>query len=145
MVVGCLVLNHRDELMLCRRAIEPRLGFWNLPCGFLENDETVESGALREVLEETGAAVELGPLQSVYSLPHAQQVYLIFLARLAEGQPFAEQTSESEEVRFFAAEDIPWEEIAFSSNSFAIQHWLQHREQPELAPLALGHFRKHKN
>ena len=77
MVVGAIAL-WEGKILLARRDIEPRKGFWNLPCGFLELNETVEEGAKREVLEETGALINLGPLQSVYNLPKAQQVYLIF-------------------------------------------------------------------
>lgn len=110
--------------MLARRGIEPRLGFWNLPCGFLENEETVEQGAKREVYEETGATVELGNLHTVYNLPHANQVYLIFKADMVSDK--YELTTESTEIRFFAPEEIPWDEIAFSSNAFAIKKYLEY-------------------
>lgn len=141
MVVGCLIeKDHR--IMLCRRGIEPRKGYWNLPCGYLENDETIQQGALREVYEETGASVKLGPLHVVYNLPHANQVYLIFLAEM-EGEHF-HLTPESTEIEFFAPEDIPWQEIAFSSNSFAIKEFLQHRESGEGHQLAIGSYFKEK-
>lgn len=123
MVVGCLI-DKDGKIMLARRGIEPRLGFWNLPCGFLENEETVEQGAKREVYEETGATVELGNLHTVYNLPHANQVYLIFKADMV-GDKY-ELTTESTEIRFFAPEEIPWDEIAFSSNAFAIKKYIEH-------------------
>ncbi|WP_417608875.1 NUDIX hydrolase [Owenweeksia hongkongensis] len=123
MVVGCLI-DKDGKIMLARRGIEPRLGFWNLPCGFLENEETVEQGAKREVYEETGATVELGNLHTVYNLPHANQVYLIFTADMV-GDKY-ELTTESTEIRFFAPEEIPWDEIAFSSNAFAIKKYIEH-------------------
>ncbi len=123
MVVGCLI-DKDGKIMLARRGIEPRLGFWNLPCGFLENEETVEQGAKREVYEETGATVELGNLHTVYNLPHANQVYLIFKADMV-GDKY-ELTTESTEIRFFASEEIPWDEIAFSSNAFAIKKYIEH-------------------
>src|SRR5690606_5682449 len=72
MVVGCLI-DKDGKIMLARRGMEPRLGFWNLPCGFLENEEPVQQGAKREVYEETGATVKLGNLRTVYNLPHANQ------------------------------------------------------------------------
>lgn len=125
MVVGCLIVDE-GKVLLARRGIEPRQGFWNLPCGYLENQETVQQGAKREVYEETGASVELGHLHTVYNLPHANQVYLIFTATMRDD--YFHTTPESTEIAFFAPEDIPWEEIAFSSNSFAIRRWL---ESPE--------------
>lgn len=123
MVVGCLIENQHGEVMLCRRGIEPRKGYWNLPCGYMENNETIEQGALREVLEETGAEVDLGALYVVYSLPHANQVYLIFHAQMPARATY-HLTFESTEIQFFALSKIPWNEIAFSSNTFALRHHL---------------------
>lgn len=122
LVVGCLIVD-QGKILLARRGIEPRKGFWNLPCGYLENQETVQQGALREVYEETGATVKLEHLHTVYNLPHANQVYLIFLARMVDD--YYHTTPESTEISFFAFENIPWEEIAFSSNSFAIKRFLE--------------------
>lgn len=122
MVVGCLVL-HNDKILLAKRGIEPRKDFWNLPCGFLENDETVEEGALREVKEETGLDVELGELFVVYSLTKSNQIYLIFLAQ-ARNTNFS-LNEESIEIKFFAKEEIPWDDIAFSSNTFALEKFLE--------------------
>ena len=137
-IVGCIIENEAREIMLCRRGIEPRQGFWNLPCGFLENDEKVEEGALREVKEETGATVKLGDLHIVYNLPKAQQVYLIFRAKMIDNH--FELTPESTEISFFSAKDIPWNEIAFSSNSFAIRHLFALRETPNLNSLSIGSY-----
>jgi len=138
MVVGCIIENDKGEIMLCRRGIEPRKDYWNLPCGYLENNETVEAGALREVYEETGAEVILEGLHTVYSLPHAQQVYLIFKARLAPNAHW-HLTPESTEIVFFGLQDIPWAEIAFSSNTFAIERFRENLQAPRPAPVALGH------
>lgn len=123
MVVGCLI-EYKGKLLLARRAIEPRKGYWNLPCGYLENEETIQQGAVREVYEETGASVDLGNLHTVYNLPHANQVYLIFKARM-QGDHF-QTTFESSEVALFDPQDIPWDEIAFSSNSFALKKYLEY-------------------
>lgn len=123
MVVGCLIVRD-GKILLARRGIEPRLGYWNLPCGFLENEETIQQGAKREVYEETGATVELKNLHTVYNLPHANQVYLIFKASMVGDD--LHTTLESTEIDFFAEDEIPWEEIAFSSNSFAIKKYLDH-------------------
>ncbi|HAD98191.1 MAG TPA: ADP-ribose pyrophosphatase [Cryomorphaceae bacterium] len=140
MVVGCLIVND-GRIMLARRGIEPRKGYWNLPCGFLENEETVQQGAKREVFEETGASVELGPLHTVYNLPHANQVYLIFLATMTD--PHYHLTDESTEIGFFAPDEIPWDEIAFSSNAFALKKYLENGEgKPH--PTYLGSYFKDK-
>jgi ADP-ribose pyrophosphatase YjhB (NUDIX family) len=139
MVVGCLV-EKEGKILLARRGIEPRKGFWNLPCGFLENEETIEQGAVREVLEETGVQLELGGLHTVYNLPHANQVYLIFKAKML-GDHF-ELTPESTEIAFFSEEEVPWREIAFSSNTFALKHYFR---EPASAEVHLGTFRKNKH
>ncbi len=118
MVVGCII-ESEGKIMLAKRGIEPRRGFWNLPCGFLENKETIQQGARREVFEETGARVELENLHAVYNLPHANQVYLIFKAVMLSDE--FHLTPESTEIRFFAENEIPWDDIAFSSNAFAIR------------------------
>ena len=118
MIVGCLIV--RDEkVMLCRRGIEPRKGLWNLPSGFLENGETVQEGAIRETLEETEADVKLIRLHSVFNIPVAQQVYLHFLAKM-KGPHYA-VTPESTEIAFFAEDEIPWDDLAFSSTRYAIE------------------------
>tara|TARA_R110000868_G_scaffold70648_2_gene207412 strand:+ start:85 stop:624 length:540 start_codon:yes stop_codon:yes gene_type:complete len=138
MIVGCIIENDDQEIMLCRRGIEPRLGFWNLPCGFLENDEKIEDGALREVKEETGAEVKLEGLHIVYNLPKAQQVYLIFKAKMQSD--YIHLTPESTEISFFSLKEIPWEELAFSSNAFAIKHLIDLKENPKLNSLSIGSF-----
>jgi ADP-ribose pyrophosphatase YjhB (NUDIX family) len=142
MVVGCII-EKDNGIMLCRRGIEPRKGLWNLPCGFLENEETVQQGAKREVFEETGATVHLHNLHVVYNLPHANQVYLIFKATL-ENDATWHTTPESTEVEFFSLKDIPWNDIAFSSNSFAIQHLIKQKAGETHEPLAIGSFFKNK-
>ncbi len=125
--------------MLAKRGIEPRKGFWNLPCGFLENQETIEQGATREVHEETGATVELGNLHTVYNLPHANQVYLIFKAKMVGNKFYT--TLESTEIQFFAESEIPWDDIAFSSNSFAIKEYY---ENPSSKETFIGSYFKDK-
>jgi len=109
-VVGCLP-EWEDRVLLCKRAIQPRLGLWTLPAGFLENGETLGAGAARETLEEANARVELGALYAVISLPQIAQVYMMFRARLLDLE-FGPGT-ESLEVRLFEEAEIPWEQIAF--------------------------------
>ncbi|HVF63607.1 MAG TPA: NUDIX hydrolase [Casimicrobiaceae bacterium] len=109
-VVGCVPLWD-EKVLLCRRAIEPRRGLWTLPAGFLENDETVTAGALRETLEEAQARVELDELYTMISLPQISQVYMVFRARLLDLE-FG-PGPESLEVRLFDEADIPWPDLAF--------------------------------
>lgn len=110
MVLGT-VTTWEDKVLLCRRAIEPRYGFWTLPAGFMENGETTGEGAERETAEEAGARIELGPLYSVLDVPHVHQVHLFFRARLLD--PQFEPGPESLEAKLFSEADIPWSSIAF--------------------------------
>lgn len=110
MVVGCIP-RWRDRILLCRRGIEPRYGTWTLPAGFLENEESVEEGARRELMEEARAtALGLQPY-GLYNIPHVSQVYLFFIGALANGDFSAGE--ETLETRLFGEDEIPWEELAF--------------------------------
>jgi ADP-ribose pyrophosphatase YjhB (NUDIX family) len=109
-VVGCLP-ELDGRLLLCRRAIEPRYGLWTLPAGFMETGETVQAGAARETLEESGATVEVNHLYAMFSLPHVSQIYLLFRSRV-----IAQDTlpgNESLEIGFFNEKDLPWSNLAF--------------------------------
>jgi ADP-ribose pyrophosphatase YjhB (NUDIX family) len=110
MVVGCIPL-WQDQLLLCRRSIEPRQGKWTVPAGYLENGESVEEGARRELMEEARAtALSLTPY-GLYNICHVNQVYLIFRAPLASRNFDAGE--ETAEVRLFGPDAIPWDELAF--------------------------------
>jgi ADP-ribose pyrophosphatase YjhB (NUDIX family) len=100
-----------DKVLLCRRAIEPRYGYWTLPAGFMEMDETTSEGAARETLEEAGARVEIQSLFTLLNVPHVHQVHLFYLARLLDID--LDPGEESLEVQLFDESDIPWDEIAF--------------------------------
>lgn len=100
-----------EQVLLCRRAIEPRYGYWTLPAGFMELDETTSEAAARETLEEAGARVEIQSLFSLLNVPHVHQVHLFYLARLLDIEILAGE--ESLEVKLFEEQDIPWQEIAF--------------------------------
>jgi ADP-ribose pyrophosphatase YjhB (NUDIX family) len=109
-VVGTIPV-WEDKILLCKRAIQPRLGFWTLPAGFLEINESTQAGAQRETLEEAGAVVEVGPLFSLLNVIHAEQVHLFYLAKMHE--PIFSVGVESLEVGLFLESEIPWDEIAF--------------------------------
>ena len=111
-VVGTIPV-WEDKVLLCKRAIEPRLGFWTLPAGFLEINESTQAGAERETFEEAGAVVEVGPLFSLLNVIHAEQVHLFYLAKMHE--PIFSVGVESLEVRLFSESEIPWDEIAFTT------------------------------
>jgi ADP-ribose pyrophosphatase YjhB (NUDIX family) len=119
-VVGTLP-RWEDKVLLCKRSIEPRLGFWTLPSGYLENGETVEEGAIRETEEEAGARVSIVRLFAVYSLPHVSQVYQIFLADLEDLE--FEAGEESLEVELFSEERVPWDQIAFRAIVFSLERY----------------------
>jgi ADP-ribose pyrophosphatase YjhB (NUDIX family) len=99
------------KVLLCKRAIEPRHGFWTLPAGFMENDETTAQAAVRETEEEAGADIEIGELFSLLNVAQVHQVHLFYLARLRSLE-FAAGI-ESLEVGLFAEHEIPWDELAF--------------------------------
>lgn len=120
-VCGCLPF-YKGKLLLGKRGIEPRAGKWNLPAGFMENGETLEKGARREVWEETRAKVTLERLHTVYNITHVNQVYFLFLAQLEE--PIFEAGDETLEARLFDLDEIPWSELAFYSNHFALRRYL---------------------
>ncbi|MDB3973074.1 NUDIX hydrolase [Gammaproteobacteria bacterium] len=110
-VAGCL-LTWKNKILLCKRANEPRSGFWTLPAGFMENHETVEEGALRETMEEAGARSSNARLFLMCNLPHISQVYMMYYGDLDDG--IYEAGLESLEVKLFAKEEIPWKDLAFT-------------------------------
>lgn len=118
-VVGAVVRSG-EKILLCRRAIEPSRGRWTLPAGFMEQNETAEDGARREAMEEACASIRITGLLAVYSIPRISQVQLIHIAEL-EGGAFA-AGPESLEVRLFAWDEIPWDDLAFPSVHWALRH-----------------------
>lgn len=124
-----------DQVLLCRRAIEPRLGKWTLPAGFMELGETMAEGALRETAEEAGMPVELGPFFTAISVPRVGQVHFYYLARiLAENYSFGPETLE---VQLFSENEIPWDEISFPTVQRTLQAYFSDRR--------LGRFRVHES
>ena len=114
MVVGSIPVWEQDgkfQVLLCKRAIEPRHGYWTLPAGFMENEETTSEAAVRETEEEAGANITIGPLFSMLNVAHVHQVHLFYLARLND-LAFAAGI-ESLEVRMFGEHEIPWDDLAF--------------------------------
>jgi ADP-ribose pyrophosphatase YjhB (NUDIX family) len=114
LVVGSIPVWEQDgqlKVLLCKRAIEPRYGYWTLPAGFMENAETTAEAAIRETEEEAGANIEIGELFTLLNVAHVHQVHLFYLARLVD-LDFAPGV-ESLEVALFAKDEIPWDDLAF--------------------------------
>jgi len=131
LVVTTLPVTSAGELVLLRRGIEPGLGLWAQPGGFLEIDETVHEGAVRETLEETGLLVEPTEILGLYSRTEAAIVVVAFEAHVTGGR--FRTNAEASEIVAFRPEAIPWPEIAFKTSFWAIRDWLRHRH-PHIVP-----------
>ncbi len=123
-VVGAVVTSG-EKILLCRRAINPRKGFWTLPAGFMELHESAEKGAAREAWEEANARIEIEALLAAYTIPRLSQVQLIYRARLVD--PNISAGVESLEVGLFDYADIPWDELAFPSVRWALTQFSEIR------------------
>jgi ADP-ribose pyrophosphatase YjhB (NUDIX family) len=128
MVVGCIP-EWKNSILLCRRAIEPRHGLWTVPAGFMENGETTAEGAMRETLEEANAKVEILGLYALFNIPHINQVYMLFRARLLDLDFSA--GAETLETGLFEEEQIPWDQIAFITVRRTLRHYFDDRRAGE--------------
>jgi ADP-ribose pyrophosphatase YjhB (NUDIX family) len=125
MIVGCIVLDESQRVLLCKRAIEPRRGYWTIPAGFMEVGETLQQAAARECMEEALARVEVGSLCAVVHVLHAEQVHVMFRSTLAN--PGYGVGPESLETVLCHERDIPWPELAFRSVEFTLRRYLEDR------------------
>ena len=123
-VVGS-VPEYQGRILICKRGIEPRQGYWTIPAGFMENDETLEAGAAREAQEEALINVEIGSLLLVANVTHARQVHIFFRSRMRS--PDFGITHESLEVKLVDEKDIPWSELAFPSTEYALRRYVEDR------------------
>lgn len=130
-VVGSVVAVG-DQILLCRRAIHPRKGYWTLPAGYLELNESTADGAMREAWEEAQARIAIDTLLAVYNIPRISQVQLIYRATLAI--PGFAAGPESEEVALFDWDRIPWDDLAFPSVHWALNHYRETQDQQVFAP-----------
>ena len=130
-VVGSVAL-WKEKILLCRRAIEPRKGFWTLPAGYLELGESVEEGARREAWEEARARINIDRLLAVYSVPRISQVQLMFRATLESEN--IDAGPESAEVDLFDWDGVPWADIAFPTVGWALRQWRESRGFTEFPP-----------
>ena len=120
-VVGCVPVKD-GKILLCKRAIEPRYGYWTVPAGFMELGETLEEGAARETKEEACADVSIGRMFAAVDVPGAGQVHVFFEAELISDHS---PGTESLETALFAPDEIPWDQIAFRSGDFALRKYLE--------------------
>ncbi len=130
-VVGS-VAAWEGRILLCRRAIEPRRGFWTLPAGYLELHEEAAEGARREAWEEARARLEIDQLLAVYSIPRISQIQLMFRARLTS--PEVAAGPETLELDLFEWQEIPWDQLAFPSVHWALADYRAVRDQRVFAP-----------
>lgn len=130
-IIAGTLPTFEDKILLCKRAIEPRKGYWTLPAGFMEQEESLEEGAARETLEEAGINITCGPMLSSISVPFISQVHIFFLAEMTSSE-HATSTSESLEVKLFDVKDLPWDDIAFPTVKKTLKHYLDDIEKGEL-------------
>lgn len=138
-VAGCIPV-FEDRILLCRRAIEPRYGLWTLPAGFMENGESTEQAAARETREEACAHVTGLSLYGVFSIPHINQVYMMFRGVLP-AEEFA-AGPESLDVRLFEHHEIPWDELAFPVVKLTLERFLDDAVK-DLFPVYVEDIHKH--
>ncbi|MFN4141123.1 NUDIX domain-containing protein [Aestuariivirga sp.] len=133
-IVTGSIVRHVGRILLCRRAIEPRIGFWTLPAGFMELGETAEQAAMREAREEANAAIVIDRLLAVYTIPRIAQVQIMYLAHLG-GNDFS-AGPESLEVMLAGWDEIPWEELAFPSVRWALEQYRSVEGSADFAPFS---------
>lgn len=126
------VTTHNDKILMVKRAIPPRVGYWDLPGGYMENSESAEKGAARETLEEAGSNVAINALLAAYSVPHISQVHLIYRATLVGTKIKA--GVESQDAKLFDYDDIPWKDIAFPSSKVALEYWKKTKDKTDFQP-----------
>lgn len=132
-IVG-VVCTWEDTILLCKRAIEPRVGYWTIPAGFMEVGETAEDGAKRETHEEAGAEIEIDALLGVYSIPRIGQVQLIYRAQMLS--PDLNPGFETSDTQFVTYDNIPWDELAFPSVHWSLKHHQQSLGQTTFVPFS---------
>ena len=134
-IIVCAIPAWEDQVLLCKRAIEPRYGLWTLPGGFMEIDETTQDAAIRETHEEAGAEILVHDLYSMFNVPHINQVHLFFLASLQS--PVFSAGRESLETRLFRHDEIPWRDIAFPAVASTLRQYFLDFPRRQF-PLRLG-------
>ncbi|PCJ45494.1 MAG: NUDIX hydrolase [Moraxellaceae bacterium] len=125
-IIAGILPIYKDKVLLCRRAIEPRRGFWTLPAGFMENGETTQEAAERETWEEAEAKIKIDGLYTLYDLPHISQLYMFYRGTVIDGQFGAGH--ESLETQLFDEQEIPWDELAFPTIYRTLKRYFEDRK-----------------
>lgn len=128
LIAGCIPV-WEDRILLCKRAIEPRKGYWTLPAGFMELGETIAQAAEREAHEEANLKVAIGEIYTLFNLPHISQVYVFFRAQMLSPEFWA--GAESLETRLFREDEIPWDDLSFETVHRTLQFFIEDRQRGE--------------
>lgn len=138
-IIAGAILESDDKILLCKRSIEPRSGYWTVPAGFMENAESVIEAAAREAKEEACAGAEALYLQGIYSLKYVDQVYMMYRGLVSDGKYMAGH--ETSEAALFDADALPWDDIAFAVIRVALQLYLEDRERMDFRVHEVSLFR----
>jgi ADP-ribose pyrophosphatase YjhB (NUDIX family) len=128
LIAGCIPVWN-DRILLCKRAIEPRKGYWTLPAGFMELGETIAQAAEREAHEEANLKVAIGDIYTLFNLPHISQVYVFFRAEMLSDEFWA--GAESLETQLFHENEIPWEDLSFETVHRTLKFFIEDRKRGE--------------
>lgn len=132
-IVAGTVITHDNQFLLCKRAIEPRKGYWTIPAGYMELNETIEEAAAREAMEEAYADITIDRVLAMYTVPHLGQVQIMFRASLNNPET-VKPGIESLDIAFVTWEDIPWQDMAFPTAIWALKHFQQSKDLKSFAP-----------
>lgn len=131
-IVAGAIVSFDHKILLCKRAIEPRVGFWTMPAGYIENHESPQDGAIREAREEALADIKIDQLLGIFTVARLSQVQMIYRAELSDGNfGIGEETLDA---KLFAWDDIPWGELAFPSVNWALERWKEAEGQERFIP-----------
>jgi ADP-ribose pyrophosphatase YjhB (NUDIX family) len=125
-VIAGILPTYESQVLLCKRSIQPRVGYWTLPAGFLENEESSLEGAIRECSEEANTVVRDPYLYAIFDIPQINQIYIFYRAEMPEA--IFSPSTESSDVALFSEEDIPWSELAFPMVEALLDHYFEDRK-----------------
>lgn len=125
-VIAGILPTYKSKVLLCKRSIQPRVGYWTLPAGFLENGESSLEGAIRECSEEANTQVRDLSLYAIFDIPQINQIYIFYRAEMPEA--IFSPSTESSDVALFSEEDIPWSELAFPMVEALLDHYFEDRK-----------------